>query len=383
MIAGQSGRTTVPRVERRGGDGTLPSVDVVVLAYGAERWLGACLDAALGSVGVIVRIILVDNGCPEAQAAAARDERVLLLSPGRNTGYAGGCVLGAAAGTAPTVVFVNSDAVVEPTALRAMIEALQEDSIGLVTGCVLLGEADGDGEVRSDDGTPLVNAAGNPVHWLGWSWAGGFRDPVGLHQQRCDVASASGALCGLRRAVWDAVGGFDPTYFAYHEDVDLSWRIWCSGRRVVYLPESRCLHHYEFSRHPAKLDLLERNRLLTVLTVYQWRTLARIGPALLLTEAGVVLLAFVNGWGPAKVRGMWWLLRHPGDIRRRRRWVDRIRAVSDSAWSSQLNNTLDLPPEAPGQVPGPVGAILQSYGRLARLGPVHPTACGQDSAPAP
>jgi len=82
---------------------------------------------------------------------------------------------------------------------------------------------------------------------------------VDRHLARREVASVSGALCAIRREAWDAVGGFDPDYFAYHEDVDLSLRVWCSGRKVRYVPEARCVHHYEFSRHPRKLELLERH----------------------------------------------------------------------------------------------------------------------------
>lgn len=339
--------------------GVDPLVDVVVLAYGDEPWLHDCLKAVLSSSGVEVRVQLVDNGCPDAAAAAKLDPRIRLHSPGRNTGYSGGCLVGAAAGEAPFLAFVNSDAVVEPGALLVLVEALAELDLGLVTGCVLLGGPDG--VLRAENGSELVNAAGNPVHWLGFSWAGGYRDPVDLHREVRDVASVSGALFAVRREVWSEVGGFDQEYFAYHEDVDLSLRIWSTGRRVRYLPQARCLHQYDFSRHRAKLALLERNRLMTVLTVYQASTLIRVLPMLLVTEVGVGVVALLNGWGTAKVRGWFWLLQHPGHVRRRRADVQRLRRVPDSGWTRLLDNSLTLPVETPGAVPPFARRLLRRY----------------------
>ena len=50
---------------------------------------------------------------------------------------------------------------------------------------------------------------------------------------------ASGAFCLISAPAFAAIGGFDPIYFLYNEDVDLSWRFWLAGYRVLY--ESRAL----------------------------------------------------------------------------------------------------------------------------------------------
>jgi GT2 family glycosyltransferase len=341
---------------------TLPVVDVVVLAYGEEPWLDACLKAVLSSTGVEVRLQLVDNGCSDAAAAALLDDRIRLYTPGRNTGYAGGCVLAASASEAPYLAFVNSDAVVEAGALEALVTALDDPSVGLVTGCVLLGGPDG--VIRDDEGQELVNAAGNPVHWLGFSWAGGYRDPVSLHLRERDVAGMSGALFAVRRGVWAELDGFDPEFFAYHEDVDLSLRVWCTGRRVRYVPQARCTHWYEFFRNPGKLTLIERNRLMTVLTVYQLSTLVRVLPMLLLTEVGVLIVAVLNGWAGAKLRGWFWLVGHGGYLMRRRRELNALRRVPDNTWMHRLDNSLSLPAETPGAVPPFARGALRTYWRI-------------------
>ncbi len=53
---------------------------------------------------------------------------------------------------------------------------------------------------------------------------------------------ASGAFSLISAEAFCAVGGFDTVYFLYNEDVDLSWRMWLSGYRVLYSPNSPVAH---------------------------------------------------------------------------------------------------------------------------------------------
>jgi 2-polyprenyl-3-methyl-5-hydroxy-6-metoxy-1,4-benzoquinol methylase len=53
---------------------------------------------------------------------------------------------------------------------------------------------------------------------------------------------ASGAFSLIDAEVFRAIEGFDPLFFLYGEDVDLSWRVWRAGKRVVYAPEAICSH---------------------------------------------------------------------------------------------------------------------------------------------
>ena len=71
-----------------------------------------------------------------------------------------------------------------------------------------------------------------------------------------------GAAMVLRRELWDELGGFEPRYFAYHEDVELCRRCWHRGLELVNVPGAVAVHRYEFGREPSKVYLSERNRLL-------------------------------------------------------------------------------------------------------------------------
>ena len=285
-----------------------------MVAYGEEPLLREAVTSALGSGGVDVEVILVDNGADTAAIEQVRGlAGVTVLSPGTNLGFAGGCNLGAATTSAQVVVLFNCDAVMRPDTLRRLVDALEDPSVGIATASVRLAE-DPD----------LMNSAGNPVHYLGLAWAGGHGRPATDYATGGPVSSASGACCAIRHDFWDELGGFDHAYFAYHEDVQLSLRCWQRGKSVIYVPGAIALHHYEFHRNPTKTYLLERNRLLTVLTTYSGRSLALLAPALAAQEVAMVVVATAQGWLPAKARGYAWLLRHSGQV-----WRDHRRLQAE------------------------------------------------------
>jgi hypothetical protein len=98
---------------------------------------------------------------------------------------------------------------------------------------------------------------------------------------------------------------------------------------VVFCPEAGVVHNYEFSRHKFKWFLLERNRLFCVLANYEGRTLALLAPALLLTEAGLLLAAAAGGWLDSKLRSYISLIRLWPLLRRHRHQVQALRQTSD------------------------------------------------------
>ena len=333
-------------------------VSAVVLAYGKQPLLEQAVESVLASTGVRADVVLVDNGGdPPALDALARTPGVRIVRPGRNTGFAAGSNLGAHEADGDYVAFVNGDVLVRPDALARLVETLSrpgDTTAGLATA-----------SVRLLDQPDTMNSAGNPVHFLGLSWAGGLNQPASQHATTGPVTSASGATTVMRRDRFLEVGGFCETLFTYVEDTDLSLRVWQRGWRVTYVPDAVVLHDYEFGRNPGKLYLLERNRLFVVLTVFPPRLLALVGPGLLAFELAALAVALKDGWGGEKVRGWWWLLRHPRLVRRRRRELAATRVLDDEAFAALLTSTFDPGVEGIG-VPRPLQRLLDAYWRVVR-----------------
>ena len=318
-------------------------VSAVVLAYGDQPYVLEVVDSLLGSTGVDVDVVVVDNGCTAPDLAPLRDRTgVTMLDPGENTGFTGGCNLGAEAATGELLAFINSDAIVDPTALAELARVAARPEVGIASA-----------GLRLADHPERMNSTGNPVHVLGLSWAGGFDEPASAHVEEVDVASATGAAMMCRREVWDALGGFTREFFAYCEDADLSLRCWQAGWSVRFVPTAVVRHHYEFSRNPAKWYLLERNRLALLLCDYERRTLFLLAPALLGLELALLAVAAKGGWAPAKLKGYRWLWRNRRWVAERRRSVQRSRRVPDRDIAHLLTAHFDAQ-----ALPLPIGAGL-------------------------
>jgi GT2 family glycosyltransferase len=331
-------------------------VSAVVLAYGDEPWVERCIDSILASTGVTVEAIVVDNGCTTG-AVDRLDGRagVTVLRPGRNLGFAGGSNAGAAVATGEVIALINADALVEPDALACLHAAVLRPGVGI--GC---------GGIRLADDPSLLNSAGNPLHYLGVSWAGSFGEPAARYPEVREVAVASGAGLAMRRSLWEELGGFAPEYFAYHEDTELSVRVWQRGLRVLCVPDAVVVHRYEFSRNPRKFYLLERNRLLFLLTTYEVRTLLLLLPALVAFELAMAVTAALQGWLLQKVRGWAWVIRHIAWVRERRARLQGERLVPDCQIAPRLEGritpaNLRLPPGF-----AVVNALLAAYWRIVR-----------------
>jgi GT2 family glycosyltransferase len=268
---------------------------------------------------------------------------VTLVSPGRNLGFAAGCNEGARHATGDVLVLLNPDTVVAPGALSELVRPLEDPAIGIVSA-----------RLRLLDRPEILNSAGNEVHVTGIAWAGLYGEPAEAVAEPRDVAFPTGAAMAIRRDLFEELGGFTEELFMYQEDLELGWRVRLRGLRVVVNPAADVYHEYEFGRNPGKHYLLERNRLVFVLSSYSPRLLLLLSPVLISTEAAMLVLALKEGWARDKVAGWGWLLRNAGWLRRHRRETQRLRRVRDRELAPYLSGVV-APAMIP--VPSPVRAI--------------------------
>jgi GT2 family glycosyltransferase len=334
----------------------LPRVTAIVLAYAVEPWLPRCVEALLASDKAAVDVVVVDNGCTNDDVENLRSVHgVTVVDPGSNLGFAAGCNFGAEHATGDFIALVNNDAIVEPATIATLVAEASRPGVGIAGA-----------SVRLSEDPSLINSAGNPMHVLGLSWAGRIGQTEHLTAPE-EVTIASGACLVTPKAHWLRLGGFDPEYFMYHEDAELSIRTWRQGLRVMYVPDAIAVHRYEFSRNSGKFYLIERNRLMLISTVWGTRSLLVLAPALLGLEAAMVLLAAKQGWLREKVRGWSWLWKHRGHLRRRRRVLKDERAVSDREWMQILTPRVEVGAElAPAALLKPLNIVMSGYWGIAR-----------------
>src|SRR3712207_3899877 len=170
----------------------------------------------------------------------------------------------------------------------------------------------------------------------------------------------------IRKDVFERLGGFTEELFMYQEDLELGWRARLQGLRVVVSPAADVYHEYEFGRNPEKQYLLERNRLVFVLSSFSTRLLLLLSPLLVAAEAGMLALAVKEGWARDKVAGWAWLVRNGRWLRRHRRETQRLRRLRDRELARYLSplvepRMIDVPPPIRAANP-----LIAAYWRLVR-----------------
>jgi GT2 family glycosyltransferase len=331
-------------------------VSVVIVAYRSGRMLGRCLDSLERDTSTQAEVIVIDNGSEGGEIEEARGrENVLVLGNGTNLGYAAGSNLGASRATGDMLFFLNPDTVVERGTLGALVERLEDESIGIAMP-----------RLRLLDEPELLNSRGATIHLSGMAWSDGFRTPAASVDEPREIAYANGSVLAIRRRLFEELDGFTEEYFIYLEDLELGWRTRMRGLRIVLDPAGDVLHEYEHRRNPAKNYFMERNRLIFVGTAYSLRLLLVLSPVLAAAEAGLLLVALREGWLADKLKGWRWCARHGRWLVRHRRRLQAARTVSDSELSRYLTPVVDPRMIS---VPAPVrGAnrLVAGYWSMAR-----------------
>jgi GT2 family glycosyltransferase len=215
-----------------------PEVQVQVVNWNRADDTLRCLESVRRLEGTPAHIVVVDNASRDGSAeriAAAFPEAELLRAP-VNEGFAGGHNRAFRHGLEKGRRFfflLNNDAVAAPGALRALLDAAEEDPGRGVLGAWVL--AEGLEERLETRGVRLSSRTGRMVH-LGF----GERPDPGRGPE--EVTAVSGCALLIRREVLDRVGLLDPDYFAYFEDLDLCARAGRAGFRVMSVPAARVAH---------------------------------------------------------------------------------------------------------------------------------------------
>jgi GT2 family glycosyltransferase len=214
-------------------------LSTIVVAFGKESLLEDCLhslDTALEAVdGETELIIVLNRLSPAGWERVSRSLRApIIVDSGRNLGFAGGVAAGLALARGEWVALVNDDCVAEAGALSELLAAGSKNvDIGSVAARILFA------------GTSTINSAGIEIDELGIAYERLVGKQVATSEPHVvDVFGASAAAGLYRRAMLEAIGGFDESFFAYLEDADLAWRARMNGWRCVYAPRATFVHHH-------------------------------------------------------------------------------------------------------------------------------------------
>ena len=220
-------------------------VSVTIVNWNAGTQLHACVDSVIQYGRPLVeQIIVVDNGSTDGSETAIEGlPSVTLIHAGANLGFGRACNLGAANSNSEFLLFLNPDARLFPDTLSKAVDFMQRPENAKVGICgVQLVDQGGD-IARSCARFPspqnlvayaigLDRSFPRLGHFMG-EWD---------HATTRQVDHVIGAFFLIRRCVFDALHGFDETFFVYLEDLDLSYRAKQLQWTSVYLADVQAFH---------------------------------------------------------------------------------------------------------------------------------------------
>ncbi|GMT48510.1 MAG: glycosyl hydrolase [bacterium] len=307
-----------------------PKISILVLNYNGRKHLKECFESLLLSEARDHEILFLDNHSRDNSCEYMKDEfpEIRIVSLDRNYGFAKGNNLGAEKALGEYLVFLNNDTRVEKGWLKALYDVISGGpSIGVVGSKLLF--YDDPGKVNSAGGNIVFNGQGYDIGFLS-----NDIEEYNVQEEKGTVCAAS---MMVKKQTFIDLGGFDPCYFLYFEDIDLCWRYWLTGYRVIYVPQSVVYHKFGGTSggnkdNPFRLFYGTRNSVLNVLKNYQ---LVHVPVPILFNlvyhSLQIVALAF-----RLKYRSIWSIIKAYGSviyllptIARNRRFIQGKRKVSD------------------------------------------------------
>lgn len=285
---------TGPAHETRGGH--RPLCSVVIPTYEGLALLRVCLDSIFRHLprdpSWIPEIVVVDNGSTDGTSAWLSETypHVRVVRIERNAGFCVASNAGIAAARGHFIQLLNNDTEVTAGWLEAGLAPFADPTVGAVTPLVL---------VRSDPGR--VDSAGDTYSLSGWPTKRGHGQPADrwAGRQAEEVFAASGSSSFFRAEAVRTVGGFDPFYVSYYEDVDLSFRLRWAGYRCVFTPRCRILHEISATNDHTR-PALQRQMARNAELVFWSNMPARRLPAAVLAHLGLILTQAV--WRMMRLR---------------------------------------------------------------------------------
>ena len=209
-------------------------VSTLVLNWNGAHLLPDCL-ATLGSQDWSAHeILVIDNGSVDDSAAVTARYPARWVPMGENLGFTRAYNRAVGSAKGEFLFFVNNDMRFERDCVGRLARALGADDTLFAV----------DPTQRSWDGARVIHGRTRFVR-------GSYRDvvvpPWAVEYTAAAVTpvevpwGCAGSLL-VRRDRFDALGGFDPTFFIDFEDTDLCWRAWRRGWRTVYVPEALLYH---------------------------------------------------------------------------------------------------------------------------------------------
>lgn len=220
-------------------------VSIIIVNYNTKKLAEDAIDSVFRKTeGVLYEVILVDNassdGSRDCFAGEKYRDRIVFLASDNNLGFGKANNLGISVARGKYVFFLNPDTSLVNNAVKILYDFMEKECLAGICGANLYDE----------------NM--QPTHSFNRSIPGKFYDIEEFFKNlgkkiriRTDfnfsgrplpVGYITGADMFVRKSLLDELGGFDPDFFIYYEEAELTYRISRAGYKAFSVPDARIIH---------------------------------------------------------------------------------------------------------------------------------------------
>ncbi|KAB2841752.1 MAG: glycosyltransferase, partial [Melioribacteraceae bacterium] len=239
----------------------MTDLSIIIVNYNVKEFLQNLLQSIeKASSNLSVETIIVDNASDDGSIEMLHKNfpQIKLIENKKNIGFGAANNQALEIAKGKYILLLNPDTIVKEDTFSEMIKFFETHSGAGMAGC----------KVLNPDGTlQLACRRGFPGPWTS------FTKVIGLSKifpnsklfarynltfldenQTYEVDAISGSFMMLRKEVYEKIGGFDPDFFMYGEDLDLCYRTQKAGFKVYYVHSTEIIHYKGESTKRSKID---------------------------------------------------------------------------------------------------------------------------------
>ena len=210
----------------------MKKVTVIIPNYNGLKFMEPCFAALERQNYRDFDILVVDNGSEDGSAQWLREREIPTLFMGENTGFSGAVNAGIRAVSTPYVILLNNDTEPFPDYVGELVRCMDRFPYVFSASSKMI-------QLYRKD---LMDDAGDMYSILGWASQGGVGQPAAGYRKARQVFAACAGAAIYRREVFEEIGYFDESHFAYLEDIDVGYRAKIYGYRNIYCPTAKVYH---------------------------------------------------------------------------------------------------------------------------------------------
>ncbi len=266
------------------------TIDVIIPTYNARHLLEKNLPFVTKNTSNLGNIIIIDNGSEDGTVEWLNKNypKTIIVQNKTNLGYTKPVNQGVSVSDSKYFVLLNNDVQPQANYISKALEYFADPEVFAVT----------------------FNERG--ASWPDMSWEGGkIQYKNGTDKSKPVLSAwASGGSAIYRRSIWNKLGGFDEIYAPFYwEDIDIGYRAWKSGYKIIWEPTAKVVHDHQMTSNKLNqkyVNLIkQRNELL-----FNWLNISDI--SLKISHFGFLVTHSLRHLGYSKVVlvSIWRILTH-------------------------------------------------------------------------